>query len=252
VLTLTLVFTLHPLPFTAVSAELPSLFRGVVLADSEAGVRVVSVEESSQAYLADLRPEDIVVRVRDADVRTIDEFAALSSSLKGTTASATLLVFRNGAPRELTLHLYSYPVLRAWNVEFLPDHDVRFAQPSTGFEYWVKLGEGFERAGRPADALNAYLNGLHNLPDDVPTALRASQMLVHVSQEQLRQEKLAEGLAELDRALRMMNRIFARPLDATQLASIKRQLTQALAALRQAKPLAEGGPISGGIVDQRH
>jgi hypothetical protein len=208
-----------------------------VLADSEAGVRVVSVEESSQAYFADLRPEDIVVRVRDADVRTIEEFAALSYSLRGNTASAALLIFRNGAPRELTLHLYSYPVLRAWNVEFLPDHDVRFAQAQTGLDYWVRLGEGFERANKPAEALNAYLNGLHNLPDHVPTALRASQMLVHISQDRLRRGELADGIAELDRALRIMNRLFARPLDTPQLESVKRQLTQALSALRQARSL---------------
>ena len=90
---------------TSLAAQLPSLFRGVVVADSPLGVRVVSVEEGSQASLADLRPEDIIVRVEAREVHSIDEFAALSATLKGHAASATVLVFRNGAPRELTLRL---------------------------------------------------------------------------------------------------------------------------------------------------
>ena len=40
----------------AAEGQLPSLFRGVVVAEGPVGVRVVRVEETSQAYLADLRP----------------------------------------------------------------------------------------------------------------------------------------------------------------------------------------------------
>lgn len=218
------------------AAELPSLFRGVVIADSEAGVRVVSVEESSQAYLADLRPEDVIVRVQETELRTIEDFAALSTALKGQAVSATVLVFRNGAPRELTLHLYSYPVLRAWGLEFIPQHDVRFAEPQTGLAYWVRLGDGFTRADKPAEAVDAYLNGLHNVPDDAPTALKVSELLVRISRERLSSGDLAEGTAQLNRALKVMNGLFAHPLSTEQLESVKRQLTDSLAALRAARP----------------
>lgn len=225
----------HPSSSIISAAELPSLFRGVVVADSAAGVRVVSVEESSQAYLGDLRPEDLIVRVRDAEVHTIDEFAALSTALKGRAASATVLIFRNGAPRELTLTLYSYPVQRAWNLEFIPRHDIRFAEPQTGLAYWMRLGEGFDRAGKPREALDAYLNGLHNVPDDTVAAVTVSDALVRVSRGHLATGELSDGMAQLHQALLVLNGLFTRPLSTGQLASVKRQLTEALQALREAK-----------------
>ena len=43
------------LPCVSSVANLPSLFRGIVVADSSSGVRIVSVEDGSQAFLADLR-----------------------------------------------------------------------------------------------------------------------------------------------------------------------------------------------------
>ena len=216
------------------AAQWPSLFRGVVVADSDAGVRVVSVEESSQAYLADLRSEDVIVRVRDEEVHTIDEFATLSNALRGQAVSATVLVFRNGTPREVTLHLYSYPVLRAWGLEFIPQHDVRFAEPQTGLAYWSRMGKGFEEAGKPAEALDAYLNGLHNVPDDVPTALRVSELLVRMSRERLSSGDLAEGPAQLNRALKVMTGLFAQPLSTEQLEAVRRELTDALRSLKEA------------------
>ena len=223
-----------PASSLALASELPSLFRGVVVADSEAGVRVVSVEESSQAYLAELRPEDVIVRVRDNEVHTIDEFATLSNALKGQVSAATVLVFRNGEPRELTLYLYSYPVLRAWGIEFIPQHDVRFAEPQTGLTYWKRLGRGFEEAGKPAEALDAYLNALHNVPGDVPTALSVSELLVRMSQERLTAGDLAEGMVQLNRALKVMDGLFAHPLSTEQLETVKRELTEALRSLKEA------------------
>lgn len=230
-----LILAPRPAPHApALAAELPSLFRGVVVANSPLGVRVVSVEESSQASLADLRPEDIIVRIGERELHSIDEFAALSSALKGTATSATMLIFRNGAPREVALHLYSYPVLREWRVEFLPAHDVRFAQPGVGQEYWRRLGRGFEQAGKPGEALNAYLNALHNVPKDGQTAQQASVLFLRVSEARLREGGLTEGIGSLRQAVTMMDRLFNYPLTEEQLTAIRQQLQQTLQALRDA------------------
>lgn len=220
-------------PVTAFAGELPSLFRGVVVADSPVGVRVVSLEESSQAYLADLRPEDIVVHIQGREVHSIDEFAALSHELKGRAVRVTVLVFRNGLPRELTLHLYSVPVLREWGVEFVPDHDVRFADPRVGLDYWRRLGRGFEEAGKPTEALDAYLNGLHNVPTDTATALKVMDLFSRASQQHLAGGELADGIASLQQALAMMENLFDEPLTEDQLQAIKRQLEETLRTLRQ-------------------
>lgn len=213
------------------AAKLPSVFRGVVVADSPLGVRVVSVEESSQASLADLRPEDIIVRVQGRDIRSIDEFAMLSNTLKGTTVTATLVVFRNGTPRELTLQLYSYPLAREWGLEIIPDYELRFAQPQTGLDYWQRLGRGFENAGKPPKALQAYLNGLHHVPADVPTALKASELFARVSQQHLKNGDLARGIASLRQALLVMEHLFDFPLQDEQLQTLKTQLQDTLHAL---------------------
>ena len=217
------------------AAQLPSLFRGVVVADSELGVRVVSVEEASQASLADLRPEDIIARVESSEVHSIDEFAKLSAALKGRATAATVVVFRNGTPRELALHLYSYPVLNTWGISFVPEHDVRFAQPQIGLEYWTRLGRGFEEAGKPAEALGAYLNALHNMPRDVPTALKSGELFFALSRQGLAEGKLADGIAQMAQALTLLEKLFDAPLTDEQLQAVRRELQDTLRALRDSK-----------------
>jgi len=219
----------------ASAAQRPSVFRGVVVADSPLGVRVISVEEASQAHLGGLRPDDIVVRVRDADIRSIDEFAVVSNALRGRAVAVPVLIFRNGTPRELLLHLYSYPVLEAWGLEVVPDFDLRFAEPRVGLDYWSRLGRGFEAAGKPAGALDAYLNGLHNVPTDSDTALQVSRLFVARSRERLAAGSLAEGIANLRQALQVLERLFERPLTDEQLRQVRSQLRETLQGLRQTR-----------------
>ena len=215
------------------AAPRPSLFRGVVVADSPLGVRVVSVQDASQAALADLRPEDIIVRIREADVHSIEEFAALSNALKGTAVSAPVLVFRNGTPRELRLHLYSYPILQRWRIEYIPDYEVRFADPTVGLGYWTRLGRGFELADKPAEALDAYLNGLHNVPTDTATALRVSALFADVSRQRLREQATGEGVRLLRQAVVMLAGLFETPMSDAQLQAIRDQLKQTVHTLRE-------------------
>ncbi|MBI2104821.1 MAG: PDZ domain-containing protein [Candidatus Omnitrophica bacterium] len=219
----------------AAMAAQPSVFRGVVVADSPLGVRVISVEEASQAQLADLRPDDILVRVRDADIRSIDEFAVVSGALRGRAVAVPVLVFRNGTPRELTLHLYSYPVLQTWGLEVVPDHDLRFAEPRVGLDYWSRLGRGFEGAGKPAEALEAYLNGLHNVPTDTATALHVSRLFVSLSRQRLADGSLTDGIADLRQALQVLERLFDHPLTDEQLRDVRAQLRETLQGLRQTR-----------------
>ena len=226
------------------AAELPSLFRGVVVADSPWGVRVVSVEDASQASQADLRPEDIIVRISEQDVRSIEEFARLSQQLKGRAKEATVVIFRQGSPRTLTVHLYSYPVLRAWGVEWMPDDDIRFAEPQVGCAYWRRLGRGFEEAGKLEGALNAYLNGLHNVPEDPATALRVSALFSRLSRQYLEAGRLREGLASLHDAVQIMERLFEYPLTDDELAAIRSQLQETLETLRQERRERAGPSLS--------
>jgi hypothetical protein len=207
-----------------------------VVADAEPGVRVLSVDESSQAYHADLRPEDIIMRVQETEIRSVDEFAVLSNTLKGRTLSTKLLVFRNGLPREIVLHLYSYPILRAWAIEVVPDHDLRFAQSQTGRDYWMRMGRGFDAAGKDLEALNAYLNALHQMPQDLDAAGKAAALFLRVGERLLREGSLKEGLALLRQAVVMLEKLFDHPLSDEQLRAVKEQLDRAVQALRTVKP----------------
>lgn len=216
----------------AQAAELPSLFRGIVVADSQLGVRVVSVEERSQAHLADLRPEDIIVRIGEEEVNTIDEFAALSNRMKGQAVRTTLVVFRGGTPRELSLHLYSYPLIREWEIEFVPEHDIRFAEAHVGLAYWARLGRGFEEANKPLEALGAYLNALHHAPVDSAVALSASRLYLRLSEEALAERRLGTGVAFLRQGVTMLDHLFDYPLTDEQLATVRDGLRASLEALR--------------------
>ncbi len=211
----------------------PSLFRGVVASDGEAGVRIVSVDPESQAWLADLRPEDIIVRIGEADVRTIQDFSAISAALKGTTDHAEVVVFRNGAPRRINLHLYSYPVLKAWGVEFIPNFEMRFGDPAAGRDYWTRLARGFNEVGNKEEALNANLNALHNLPGDPQTALAACEGYFDLAQARLAEQAVMPALTYLGAALSMAEHLFEYPLSEDDLVRIKSRLKATLEALRK-------------------
>ena len=222
----------RPLPHSPLfAAERPSVFRGVVVTDSPLGVRVVSVDAGSQAALADLRPEDIIVRINGAELHSIDEFAALSGALKGQAVRATVVIFRNGQPLQLILHLFSFSVLRAWGLAFVPDDELRFAEPRAGWTYWTRLGHGLEQAGKHAEALDAYLNALHQLPTETDTAVKVSELSLLVSQQRLEGGALADGVASLRRGILVMQRLFDRPLTPAQLAPLKRRLQATLHTL---------------------
>ncbi len=202
------------------------------MADNPLGVRVVSVEEYSQAYLVDLRPEDVIVQINDATVRSIDEFAVISQALKGQATKATIRLLRGGQPLELILHLYSMPILRQWNLAFVPEYEFRFADPKAGREYWVRLGRGFEMVGNLELVLNAYLNALHNDPAQIDLALKAAGLLWKLAQVRLSAAQLPEALMALQQGTTLLERLFDQPLTASQLEMVKAQLEETVKTLR--------------------
>ena len=247
---------------TAVAEERPSLFRGVVVAEAPVGVRVVSIEEASQASLADLRPDDVIVRIKypahgrgillemlhsnlsmeTEEVHSLQQFAEISRRLKGRATTTQIVVFRQGVPRELSLHLYSYPIVREWGLEFLPDHDLRFAQPSLARAYWARLSRGFAEAGKPDEALNASLNALHADAGDVGTALTATVLSFRIAQEALRapaspagRRELPRAIVALQRALTLMERLVERSLTEGQYQGLRDQLAETLRAFQEAR-----------------
>ena len=215
------------------------MFRGVVLANAELGVRVVQVDEASQAYQADLRPEDLIISINNEEVQSIDQFALLSTRLKGETVSAAVHIFRNGEPHELHVHLYSYPILRAWGARLVPDFDIRFAQPALAQEYWSRLGRGYEDANKFPDALSAYGNALHNVPDDLPTALHTATLFLRVGHTQLEAGRLTEGIGSLRQGVLMLEKLFDSTLTDQQLVEVKARLKESVEALRHAVEAAK-------------
>lgn len=219
---------------TASAGQMPSLFRGVVVADQSPGVRVVSVERESQAHLSDLRPEDIVIQVDDTPIRTIDEFAVMSHALKGRAAQAAVIILRNGEPKTLTLHLYSFPILQQWGLLFVPEHDIRFAEPKAGVAYWTRLGRGFDVAGNLESSLNAHLNALHHDPIQPDVAITASELLWRIARRFITAGKFREAIGALNQGTTLLGRLFDYPLTDAQLQSVKHQLEETVEALRTA------------------
>ena len=227
--------TVHLSPLTSWAGQWPSLFRGVVVADGALGIRVVSVEDASQASLADLRPEDTIVRINDASIKTVDDFAVVSQALKGRTARSTLLILRNGQPRELVVSLYSDALLRQWEVSFIPEHDVRFGEPKTGLAYWMRMERGFEAAGDLEAALNADLNALHQDPAQLDVAVKACELSWRIARARLEDRRLPEALTAIQQGTILLGHMFDQSLEASQLQSLKSQLQETLAILRETK-----------------
>ena len=229
---------------TPAQAEpMPSLFRGMVVADpadggagGALGVRVISVEEASQAFQAEVRPEDLIVQVNDTRVHSIDEFATVSHQLRGVAVKARLIVLRNGEPRQLLVHLYSYPILAAWHLTFVPDYDLRFAQPSAGAAYWARMGRGFEVAEHPDEAVRAYLNGLHQDPENLEMAISAFRALCDLAAARSREGRMRDSLAALQESTVLLQQLFTHPLEEAALLQIRTKLetTRALVQSYQA------------------
>lgn len=233
---LSIFFTLitgHSSLSTVFAAQSPSLFRGIVVANSDLGARIISIEDGSQAALVDLRPEDVIVRINDNPIKTIDEFAVVSESLKGKAANATLVVMRNGEPRQVLLHLYSIPVLRQWGLWFIPEYEFRFADSKAGVAYWVRMGRGFEEAHRPADAVNAYLNALHNDPTQLDVAVEVTRLLWQIAKQHLEQHHVPDALASIQQGTTIFGKLMDQPLDETQLKLLRHELQETLDALHR-------------------
>ena len=220
----------------AYAAPLPSLFRGVVVTNASGGVRVVTVDEGSQAQLADVRPEDLITQINDTPVRTIDEFAVASSGLKGRVFKASVWVLRRNEPLELSVHLYSYPILQHWGLRFVAEYDIRFAEPAVGRQYWMRLGRGFETAKNPEQALNAYLNALHNDPESVETAIKIWELLRQVASAKLASRQFSDALASIQQGTLLLNHLFDHPLTPAQLDAVKTQLAELLKAVKAYRP----------------
>ena len=228
-LTYSLTHLLTPL----VCAEsLPSLFRGIIVANGPLGVRVVSVEEQSQASLSDLRPEDVIVQVNGETVKTIDDFAVLSQHLTGRSTRAAVLVLRNGEPQELLVHLYSVPILRQWGLSFVPEHDLRFVAPSAAVAYWMRLSRGFQDAKDLERALNAVLNALHHDAGNLELALKASDVLWAIARQRLTARRIPQAFTSIQHATTLLQHLFHHPLTEAQLEAVRAQLQETLAVLR--------------------
>ena len=200
--------------------------------DNPLGARVVSVEEASQAALADVRSDDVIVQINDTAIKTIDEFAILSQTLRGQAVKARVVVLRDGEPRELFVHLYSYPLLREWDLYFVPEHDLRFLEPKAALAYWLRLARGFETAHDAEHALNAYLNALHQDPAQVDVAVQASELIWAIARARLAQHRLPDALAAIQQGTTLLNHLFDHPLDGVQLQLVKHQLQETLELLR--------------------
>ena len=220
-------------PGKVLAAQMPSLFRGLVVTDSPVGVRVVSVEAGSQPAMADLRPEDIVISIHGEDVHSIDEFAVVSNALKGRVQETTVVVFRGGTPRQIALHVYSYPLMRAWGIRFVPNSEIVFAQPGPALDYWTRLGRAYRDVGRPGDALDAYLNALHVVPSNTEVAMAVSELSWAVGRQAIEDRRMPAAVTALEQAVTVMQRLFDHPLTDAQLLALKSQLETTLQTLQR-------------------
>jgi len=82
----------------------PTAFLGVTVSQTPEGVAITDVTEGGGAARGGIQPGDIIKRIGDTDVSTLEQLGALLRSLKPGTTTA-VQVIRNGATVDLTVQL---------------------------------------------------------------------------------------------------------------------------------------------------
>ncbi len=209
----------------------PSLFRTVVVADAKPGARVVVVDEESAAYAGGVRPGDVITRLNGAAVGSIDEFALQSQHVLGKVSEATLVVERGGRPIALLISLFSQRLLEAWGERFVPNLELRFRDPKAGYAYWSTEGRRVAQSQRVSLAIEAFETALHYQPAHVETALLLAGQWNMLAQSRFADRRNDQGIAALQHAVNMYQRLLAKGVTAEQLAEIKGQLQRLVSTL---------------------
>ena len=215
---------------------MPSLFRGVVVANAAPGALVVTVDEESTAYAGGLRQGDIILLINGASVASIDDFAAQSRRMTGKTTEATLQITRGGRPVELLVSLFSQRLLEAWGERFVPNLELRFRDPQAGYTYWWSEGQRIARDHRTSLAIEALETALHYQPEHADAALALAEQWNLLAQARLADHRNDQGVAALQHAVNLYQRLLAKGVTAEQLTQVKTQLQQLVGTLKQQSP----------------
>ncbi len=225
--------------------RLPSLFRGVVVADAKPAVVVVTIDEESAAYAGGLRSGDVITTVEGQTIASMEAFARQSQRLAGTVAELKLTVQRAGQSAELLLSLFSARLLEVWGERFVPNLELRFREPSAGYAYWNAEAHRAIRAQRAAPAIEALETALHYQPDHLDTALSLAGQWNLLAQSQFVEHHHAQGIASLQHAINLYQRLLTKGIAQDQLVEVKAQLQRLVDALKQPWVLPNSG-VTGG------
>ena len=218
------------------ATRMPSLFRGVVVVDARPGARVVTVDEESAAYVSGLRPEDTITGVESAPVETIDDFASQSQRLAGHVPEASLTVLRAGQSVRLLVSLYSPRLIASWGERFVPNMDLRFRDANAGFGYWWSEAQRAARAQHTTQAIEAAETALHYQPERLETVLLLTAQWNALAQSRFAERRFDQGVAALQHAVNLYQRLLHRGVSEEHLGEIKRQLEQLVQALGRQLP----------------
>ena len=222
----------------AAETKTPSLFRGVVASDAQPGARVVSLDEESVAYAGGLRPGDVIAKFNGAAIGSIDDFALQSQHILGKMSEATLVVERGGQSIELLISLFSQRLLDLWGERFVPNLELRFRDPKAGYVYWWSEGQRAARNQRVSLAIEALETALHYQPEHHDAALLLAGQWSLLAQARFTDHRNDQGVAALQHAVNLYQRLAAQGTTAEALTEIKAQLQQLVSTLGAQLPAA--------------
>lgn len=217
---------------------MPSLFRGVVVADAKPGALVVSVDEEAIAYAGGLRPGDVILIINGTPIASIDDFAAQSRRISGKMTEATLKIERAGRSVELLVSLFSQRLLEAWGERFVPNLELRFRDPKAGYAYWWSEAQRLTRERRASLAIEALETALHYQPEHADAVLLLAEQWSQLAQSRFAGRRNDQGVAALQHAVNLYQRLLAQGATTEQLAQVKAQLQQLVTTLGRQLPAA--------------
>jgi membrane-associated protease RseP (regulator of RpoE activity) len=211
---------------TVAADELPSLFRGVTVGEGQPGVRVVFMKEDAFALAAGIRAGDYLVAIDGAPVDSLDDFAAVSNSLRGQQTDVMVTMVRGGTRVHAEISLLSPVVREAWGIVFIPDYSLRFVEPTAGHHYWSRRARQQLLRREHQEAMRSLLNVLHYAPDAYDEALALGETMVKQGRQLWDVGDTTAALGVMQQAVMFYDQASQKPLSSRQWTRVKRMLQE--------------------------
>lgn len=231
-----------------------NLFSGLVVSQSEQGVKIVDIYPGYPAERAGLRVGDIILEIDGQKLKSLEEFANISKTKGATNIEAGLLLIRKGALQNISLVNYSDAVFKEWKEKVPPPPESSIVGVSL-FQYYLEKGKSklkenqseapFEaHLANGQEAIKYFFYALHYNPTVVEVALLIADTYMNQAKLYLKNAQVPGAVENYSKAASLYERCSKRHLTEKELELILARLQEVEKELLRLLPSEEQGTVS--------